>query len=99
MDAEEELYQLACQDMPVAGCEVREAMDAYKRSVLQDANYRGLIEMHRPVVRRTPMVVDPSAKEAHCRCCDGNVWRPITATTPECFFWSQAKALGLVEDA
>lgn len=103
MDAEEELYLLACQDMPVSGSEVREAMANYRRQTL-DQHYplfRDLIEKHRPVVRRTPMTMNPLMREAQCPACDGNRWRAIehgTDTIPECGLWTRAKNLGIVQN-
>lgn len=41
MSAEEELYGLACQDMPVSGDEVREAMNAYVHELAE--KQRGLL--------------------------------------------------------
>lgn len=36
MSAEEELYELACQDMPVGGDEVREVMDRWAQELTDD---------------------------------------------------------------
>jgi hypothetical protein len=103
MDAEEELYQLACQDMPVTGSEVREAMQEYRKQILENEYplLLTLIEQHRPVVRKTPMVVNPLMRDAHCPACDGNRWRMIIEgdKVPECAYWTRAKELGLVQDA
>lgn len=38
MDPEYELYLIACSDMPVTEDEVRQAMDAYKQHILQQAH-------------------------------------------------------------
>jgi hypothetical protein len=35
VSAEEALYELACQDMPVSGDEVREAMNAYAHELAE----------------------------------------------------------------
>jgi len=36
-DAEEALFSLACQDMPVTGDEVRDAMEAWREQILTEA--------------------------------------------------------------
>lgn len=59
-----------------------------------------LVEMHRPVVRRSPMTYGPTY-DAQCAACDGNRWRMIRLPrdeVPECRFWAEAKARGLVKD-
>lgn len=59
-----------------------------------------LVGMHRPVVRRSPMTYGPTY-DAQCAACDGNRWRMIRLPrdeVPECRFWAEAKARGLVKD-
>lgn len=46
MSAEEELYGLACQDMPVTGDEVRQAMDAWAHELAEKIRAAGCQEVN-----------------------------------------------------
>jgi hypothetical protein len=77
--------------------------DTYREHLLglRYSLLRDLIEQHRPVVRRTPMTMNPLMRDAQCPACDGNRWRMVlegTDEVPECEFWKRAKKLGLIQD-
>lgn len=100
--AQETLYGLAGQDMPVGYDEVEEAINDYTQELLDAVLFGEMIERHRPVVRRDLWSYNPSMRNVQCAACDANVWQTVLLgrdEIPECKFWANAKKLGLVTDA
>lgn len=100
--AQEALYGLAGQDMPVGYDEVEEAMNDYTRELLDAVLYPEIIERHRPVIRQDMWSGNSRMRNVQCAACDGNVWKVVRIDRdeiPECIFWSNAKKIGLVTDA
>lgn len=56
MSAEQKLYELACQDMPVTGEEVRQAMDAYAHELAQQIRVE--LDQHDTAARAADLI-DP----------------------------------------
>lgn len=100
--AQEHLYGLAAQDMPVGTDEVEEAINNYTQELLDALLFADLIEQHRPVIGRPSGYASDRVYAVYCEACNGNFRRIVLLPDdeiPECRYWTNAKKLGLVSDS